>query len=121
MAKLRDDNFYQIYGWMISKLGLKGTQLSIFAIIYNVSQDGETEYAGSITYLQEFCGGVSKSTILRALKALTNAGFLLRREEELFGCVFVRYKANMDLIESLSEEGVSKSNGGCQNDTGVFT
>ena len=61
MAKLRDDNFYQIYGWMISKLGLKGTQLSIFAIIYNVSQDGETEYAGSITYLQEFCGGVSKS------------------------------------------------------------
>lgn len=120
MAKLRDDNFYQIYGWMISKLGLKGTQLSIFAIIYNVSQDGETEYAGSITYLQEFCGGVSKSTILRALKALTNAGFLLRREEELFGCVFVRYKANMDLIESLSEEGVSKSNGGCQNDTGVY-
>ena len=46
-SKVKDENYYQITGWMINRLGLKGAKLNIFAIIYGFSQDGESEFSGS--------------------------------------------------------------------------
>ena len=69
-SRIKDENYYQIQGWMINRLGLKGVSLSVYAIIYGFSQDGENEYTGSLQYLCDFCGGVSKPTIINALKSL---------------------------------------------------
>ena len=48
MAKILDDNYYQVSGWMLNRLHLKGTELQIYAIIYGFSQDGESKITGSL-------------------------------------------------------------------------
>ena len=100
-SRIKDENYYQIQGWMITRLGLKGVPLSVFAIVYGFSQDGENEYTGSLQYLCDFCGGVSKPTIINALKSLVESGYLLRREEIINGVQFNRYKINLPLLKNL--------------------
>ena len=100
-SRIKDENYYQVQGWMINRLGLKGIPLSVYAIIYGFSQDGETEYTGSVKYLCDFCGKVSKPTIINALKSLVEAGYLFRREEYINGVQFNRYKANLSLLKNL--------------------
>lgn len=100
-SRIKDENYYQIQGWMINRLGLKGVPLSVYAIVYGFSQDGENEYTGSLQYLCDFCGGVSKPTIINALKSLVEAGYLIRREEIINGVQFNRYKANLPLLKNL--------------------
>lgn len=118
-SKIKDENYYQIQGFMIKRLGLKGVPLSVYAIVYGFSQDGENEYTGSLQYLCDFCGGVSKPTIISALKSLVEKGYLIRREEFINGVQFNRYKANLPLLKNLYypdkeilTEGVKKFDGG---------
>ena len=101
-SKLQDTNYYQIQGWMINQLGLKGVTLSVYAIIYGFSQDGENEYTGSLQYLCDFCGGVSKPTIIKALKDLTANQYILKREEFVNNVQFNRYKVNLPLLKKFN-------------------
>ena len=80
-SRINDNNYYVINGWMINRLRLKGVSLSAYAIIYGFSQDGDNEFTGSLQYLCDFCGGVSKPTIIKALKELTEKKYIIRREE----------------------------------------
>ena len=99
-SRIKDENFYQIQGWMINRLGLKGAPLSIYAIIYGFSQDGENEYTGSLQYLCDFLGGVSKPTVINALKSLVESKHIFRREEIINGVQFNRYKVNLSLLKN---------------------
>ena len=101
-SRIKDENYYQIQGWMINRLKLKGMPLCVYAIIYGFSQDGEGEYTGSLQYLCDFCGGVSKPTIIKALKDLVESELLIRREEIINGVQFNRYKANLPLLKKLN-------------------
>ena len=100
-SRIKDENYYQIQGFMINRLGLKGVSLSVYAIIYGFSQDGETEYKGSLQYLCDFLGGVSKPTVIKALKELTEKDYIIRREEIINNVLFARYKANLPLLKNL--------------------
>ena len=120
-SRIKDENYYQIQGWMINRLGLKGVPLSVYAIIYGFSQDGESEYTGSLQYLCDFLGGVSKPTVINALKALVESKYLFRREEFINGVQFNRYKANLPLLKKLywgdkenGSEAVKNLEGGSQ-------
>ena len=101
-SRIKDENYYQIQGWMINRLGLKGVPLSVYAIIYGFSQDGENEFTGSLQYLCDFTGGTSKPTIIKALKELVENDLLLRREEVINGVQFNRYKANLPLLKNFN-------------------
>lgn len=35
-----DENYFTVYGWMVSKLVLKGVSLSVFAIVYGYTSKG---------------------------------------------------------------------------------
>ena len=70
MSRINDDNYYQISGWMINRLGLKGTELQVFAIIYGFSQDGESWFSGSLAYLEDWTSS-SKPTVIKARKNLS--------------------------------------------------
>lgn len=100
--QIKDENYYTIHGWMINRLGLKGIQLSLYAIIYGFSQDGENEYRGRTQYLCDFTGGTSKPTVLKALQELVDKGYLKKRDEVINGVRFVRYRA---VIPSDEESG----------------
>ena len=94
-SKIKDDNYYLIQGWMINKLGLKGVPLNVYAIIYGFSQDGDNEYTGGLQYLCDFCGGVSRPTIISALKTLIESGYIICHKEIINGVQFNRYKISL--------------------------
>ena len=101
-SKIKDENYYQISGFMINRLGLKGVPLNVYAIIYGFSQDGESEFTGSLQYLCDFCGGVSKPTIINALKVLTEAGYIIRRDDHINSITLPRYKANLPILKNFN-------------------
>lgn len=111
-SKIRDDNFYLIGGWMINRLGLKGTALQIFAIIYGFSQDGEGEFKGSLKYLCDFTGA-SRSTVIRALNDLAERGLILKVESQINGVQFNTYRA-----VAPDTGGIKMTPPPCQNGTG---
>lgn len=99
-TKILDDNFFQVSGWMLNRLYLKGVSLEVFAIIYGFSQDGESEFTGSIQYLCDFTG-TSKPTVIKALKNLADKGFIIKNEIEINGVKFNKYKANLQVVKNL--------------------
>lgn len=78
-AKISDTNFYTVFGWMLNVLGLKGNELTIFAVIYGFSQDGKSEFDGSISYLQSFANISSKQTVYTMLESLQNKHYIKKR------------------------------------------
>lgn len=63
---IKKDSYLCLQGWMITDLKLKGTELHIYAIIYGFSQDGVSSFAGTLSYLMQWCNA-SKNTVLKAL------------------------------------------------------
>ena len=114
-SRIKDENYYQIQGWMINRLGLKGVALSVYAIIYGFSQDGENEYTGSVQYLCDFLGGVSKPTVITALKNLVEQKHISRREEIINGVQFNRYKAILPPVKNFNGGGKEISSGEVKN------
>lgn len=104
--KIREENYYIVHGWMIRELHLKGIDLSVYAIIYGFSQDGETVFSGSIQYLCDFCGGCSRPTVINALKRLTEAGLLNKETQTVNGVTFNRYSAVLPPVKKI--DGVGK-------------
>ncbi|MBQ0113307.1 MAG: helix-turn-helix domain-containing protein [Bacteroidales bacterium] len=62
-------NFIVVHGWMVSDLKLKGNELFVYAIIYGFSQDGQTEYKGSLSYIEKWLN-VSRHTAIDAIQNL---------------------------------------------------
>ncbi len=71
--------------WMISKLQLKRNELILYAVIYKFSQDGISEFYGSLSDIQKMLN-ISRKTVIKALKSLIKKGFVIRTNES-------RYKA----------------------------
>ena len=113
-SRIKDDNYFQISGWMLNRLNLKGIQLEIYAIIYGFSQDGESEFTGSIQYLCEFTG-TSRPTVIKALKELTEKNYLLKDEKIINGIKFNKYKVNLQVVKILYYGSKNSLLGGGKN------
>ena len=102
MSRIRDDNFYTVLGWMLNVLDLKGNELIVFAIVYSFSQDGESEWKGSLTYLEDFAN-ISRPTAVTILSRLVDKGFIIKRTYSLQGSNLQRttYRVNFDKIDAL--------------------
>lgn len=103
-SRITDQNYYQVTGWMITRLGLKGVDLKLYAIIYGFSQDGKSAFDGSIAYLQAFTN-TGRNTVIRGLKRLVDSGLVRRTERLENGVKFVRYKANLREAEAGAKMG----------------
>lgn len=101
MARVKDECYYQISGWMINKLGLKGTALNVYAIIYGFSQDGESEFTGSRQYLCEFTGA-TKPTIDKALNELIDMGLIIKVSNTINNITFNKYRVNLNKINNFT-------------------
>ena len=75
MGIVKDENYISIQGWMITRLGLSGNDLLIYAIIFGFSQDGKSVFEGSRQYLADWCT-CSISTVKRSLKTLIDRGLI---------------------------------------------
>ena len=101
MKGIRDENFYTVLGWMLNVLELKGNELIIFAVIYSFSQDGESEFTGSLSYLQAFANIKSHNTVAGILKSLTDRQMIVRRDYVNGNVKRVAYRANMEYVEKM--------------------
>ena len=108
MGRIKDTNYYQVGGWMINKLGLSGRELHAYAIIYGFTQDGESEFNGSLTYIMEWLGTSSYHTALRAINKLIDMGLITKRQVTKKGVTTNYYKAVLPYPTGTAEtaEGV---------------
>ena len=97
MSKVRDENFINIQGWMIKRLGLKGNDLLIYAIIYGFSQDNENEFTGSRQYLADWTNSTIPG-IAKNLKSLTEKGLIYKKEFTMNGVKYCAYRANLEAV-----------------------
>lgn len=98
--KVKNRNHITIDGWMINKLNLKGNELIIYALIYGFSQDGESEFYGSRSYMAEWCNS-SLPTIDKAINELVAKEYILKRTEIINNVTFNRYKINLEVVKKL--------------------
>ena len=96
---VKDENFVNIQGWMVSKLELKGSELLIYAIIYGFSQDGQSKFTGSLQYLSEWTNS-SKPTCISCLKSLIDKQLIFKDEKEINGVKFCSYYVNLEILNS---------------------
>ena len=101
MSKVLDNNYFQITGWMLNRLKLKGTALNVYAIIYGFSQDGESSFNGSRQYLCDFTGA-TKPTIDKALAELQSMDLIIKTSKKINDVVHNEYKANLDALRDFT-------------------
>lgn len=66
---------YSVYRFMTQKLGLKGAELQVYAVIYSFSRATGDTFFGSRSYLADTVG-VSVRTVDRAIKSLALQGLI---------------------------------------------
>ena len=76
---IKDENYYTIQGWMRNRLHLKGNDLHVYAMLYSFSQDGQSEFRGSIGYMADFTGA-NERNIHRSLNRLEKYGLIEKTE-----------------------------------------
>lgn len=98
-----DLNYFTVFGWMKNALGLKGVDLYAFALIYSITQNGNT--VGFITpkYLED-CLNISNPTAYAAIKNLEEKNLIVFDQE--IGCYGYQKKkdrvhVNINTINSL--------------------
>ena len=92
MAKIKNENFIAIQGFVVKELGLSGNELIAYALIYGFSQDNESEFKGSLNYVAEWLN-CSKTTAFNLLNKLADDGFIKKTEKTINGVKFCNYSA----------------------------
>jgi hypothetical protein len=102
---MRNENYINIQGWMINELGLSGSKLTLYAIIYGFSQDGVNEYRASFKYISKAIG-LKKRQAVRVINWLVDNGFILKTVGD---CEKTNsYKYNPDLVQKLRHPSVTE-------------
>lgn len=61
----------------MTQLGLKGSRLTVYALVYKFSSDGQSTFFGSLSYVSEWCG-ISRPQAAQILRDLTSEGYITR-------------------------------------------
>lgn len=101
---MKDENYIIIQGWMISKLELKGNELLIYAIIYGFSQDGESTFYGSISFIEKMLN-ISRKTVIETLKSLIEKQYVERVETSKYRAL-KHTSVKTTLVEKLHQTSV---------------
>ena len=91
-----------IQNWMVTELGLKGSEIIIYAIIFEASHDGSTMFTGSAKYLADWTN-TTKQSVFKVLKSLTDRKLIIRHEETRNNVLFVSYSYNPDALVSVED------------------
>lgn len=85
-----NDKYISIQGWMVNELKLKGNDLLVYAIIYGFSQDNESEFTGSLSYLARWCNS-TKNGVQKNLKKLVDAKLISKKSTIKNGVKYCSY------------------------------
>lgn len=94
----KDETYFVVYHWMITRLGLKGAALLVYALIYGYTK-AVGEFSGSLAYISSHTG-VGKSQVQEALKKMVEAGLLKKQDVYANSLKLVKYIANGGIPET---------------------
>lgn len=115
MGAVRDNNFFVVHGWMINQLGLKGSELELYAIIYGFSQAKDTEFTGSLQYLSDWVG-LTRQNTCRRLQSLVEKGLLIKTDVFTNGVKTCKYTCVVETatgVLSKQQRGIAETATGC--------
>lgn len=92
MRMIDDKNFITIQGWMINDLKLSSNELLCYALIYGFSQDEQSVFSGSSSYISSWLN-ISKVSTFSVLKKLCEKGLIEKIEKTINGVKLCDYKA----------------------------
>ena len=99
-------NYITVQGWMATDLGLKGNELLTYALIYGFSQDNESVFCGTCSYITDWLG-ISRQTAINILKSLTEKGYITKIEKNVNGVTLCDYKSILQGVKKF-DRGVKK-------------
>lgn len=95
---MKDSDFIIKQGWMVSKLGLHGVDLELYALVYGYTKDGVSWYETNIANIMDWLD-VSDRTVQSHLKLLVEAKYILRKQTGLGRSARLLLQANQEIIE----------------------
>lgn len=95
-------NYITITDFMVSDLKLKGNELIIFALIYGFSQDGTSDFHGSLSYIQKRTG-LSRPTVVDILSKLTEKGLVEKQKKNSYCIYFTSQETLLQLVKKLNQ------------------
>ena len=107
---ISDYSYIHIAGWMINRLGLSGNELLIYAAIFGFSQDNESKFHGSGSYLANWCG-CSLRSVQRSIKSLQDRGLIEQVYHSPDNKV-VEYRVVKDTYDKMSQGTYDKMSQG---------
>jgi uncharacterized phage protein (TIGR02220 family) len=90
--KVKEESYVTIQAFMVNELHLSGNELITYAVIYGFSQDDNSWFVGSRSYLAAWCQ-TSEKSVTNNLKKLLDRGLLRKRTKTEHGCTFNDYQA----------------------------
>ncbi len=75
MEENKSNQFYKLYTWMISELGLSGNELILYAYLYRFVESGMKEIHPATKNIS-IATGMSQVTIQRGLASLSSKGYI---------------------------------------------
>lgn len=89
--QVKGNTYITIQAFMVNELHLSGNELIIYAAIFGFSQDGESWFTGSRSYLAAWCQA-SKKTISNNLAKLVDKGLIEKRTRNENGVTLCDYR-----------------------------
>jgi DNA-binding transcriptional regulator GbsR (MarR family) len=86
-------SYFTVQDWMVTELKLKGAERDAFAIVYGFSQDGESEFHGSLQYMSELTG-YSRNALCTALNSLVEQELIIKEDVEKNHIKYCKYRTN---------------------------
>lgn len=106
MAKVKNEHYITIQEFMVKDLELSGNELIAYALIYGFSQDGESYFKGSLSYVAKWLN-CSKATACNILNKLADDGFLEKKEKNVNGvrlCDYTTYPIDEKVLKEIKEK-----------------
>ena len=101
-SRLPVDSYICIQAFMVNDLHLKGVEKEVYALIYGFSQDGQSEFSGSLSYIQKWVTA-SKPTVIKAIDYLMTKGLIIKVSDTRNPKSCNHYKINYEVISGLKD------------------
>lgn len=105
------DNHITVPGFAVVEHKLSGNDLLCYSLIYGFTQDGETEFYGSLTYVASALN-ITKQNAKKVIDRLLERQLLIKKEIYFSGVKFCHYVANRHGVAETATGYYQNSNGG---------
>lgn len=108
---MKKENYLTIQGFMISDLHLKGNELLIYALIYGFSQDSNSKFTGSLSYMASWISSTNQ-TVINTLKSLIEKGLIIKEQKTINNILVNEYKVkteDQEVVEPVKQEKIKKN------------